>query len=107
MGTDPLLECSLIAAKQQPEGHGGTRAVTYRPVDFAAIARAAGMHGVAVDDVAGFECELAAALERPGPVLLDVTIDPSGYGAVLDAIRGSREPRADDSSSGWSPVTAG
>ena len=31
---------------------------------------------------------LRAAFARPGPTLVDVTIDPSGYGAQLTALRG-------------------
>lgn len=81
---------SLIAAKQQSIGHGGPAAVTYRPTDFAAVARAMGMRGVQVVDVDGYRLELHASLVADGPTLLDVAVDPSAYGAVLDAIRGPR-----------------
>ncbi len=81
---------SLIAAKQQPDGHGGTTAVQYRSIDFAAIASACGMRAERVDDLPGYERALRVAFAMAGPTLLDVAVDPSAYGAVLDAIRGPR-----------------
>ena len=81
---------SLIAAKQSPEGHGGDDAVRYRTTDFAAIARGCGIWAASVDDVDTFDEQIRAALARRGPALLDVTVDPSGYPAVLDAVRGPR-----------------
>jgi acetolactate synthase-1/2/3 large subunit len=81
---------SLIAAKQQPEGHGGEAAVRYRPVDFAAVARACGIPSERVYDVDVYERAVAASFVQPGPTLLDVAVDPSAYGAVLDAVRGAR-----------------
>ena len=81
---------SLIAAKQSPEGHGGGDAVRYRTTDFAAIARGCGIWAASVDDVDTFDEQIRAALARRGPALLDVTVDPSGYPAVLDAVRGPR-----------------
>jgi acetolactate synthase-1/2/3 large subunit len=81
---------SLIAAKQSPEGHGGDDAVRYRTTDFAAIARGCGMWAESIADVDAFDAMMRAALARRGPALLDVAVDPSGYPAVLDAIRGSR-----------------
>jgi acetolactate synthase I/II/III large subunit len=81
---------SLIAAKQAPAGHGGAEAVTYRPTDFAAIAGGWGVGAQRVGDVAGYRRAFADAVTSGGPALLDVTVDPSSYGAVLDAIRGAR-----------------
>ena len=76
---------SLIRIKQG-EGHGGPGAVTYRPTDFAAVARA---HGLAATTVttAG---ELAAALAatRDEPTLIDARIDPSPYPHLLKVTRG-------------------
>jgi acetolactate synthase-1/2/3 large subunit len=83
---------SLIAAKQQPEGHGGAAAVRYRAIDFAGVAAACGLHAERVSDVDAYERALAAAFARDGGTLVDVTVDPSAYGAVLDAIRGVRIP---------------
>ena len=81
---------SLIAAKQQPEGHGGEAAVTYRPVDFAAVARGCGVPGERVNDVDAYDRAVRASFAKAGPTLLDVSVDPSAYGAVLDAVRGAR-----------------
>ena len=85
---------SLIAAKQHPVGHGGDGAVAYRRTDFAAVARASGVHGETVADVATYRRVLREAFDRPGPTLLDVQVDPSAYGAVLDAVRAPRPAAA-------------
>ena len=81
---------SLIAAKQQPDGHGGESAVRYRPIDFAAVAAACGLRAERVSDIAGYERALQAAFAADTPTLLDVEVDPSAYESVLDAIRGVR-----------------
>ncbi|MFM8266916.1 MAG: thiamine pyrophosphate-binding protein [Ilumatobacteraceae bacterium] len=81
---------SLIAAKQSPTGHGGAAVVEYAPTDFAAIARGCGVPAVSVTDVESYRRALAESFDRPGPTLLDVVVDPSSYGAVLDAVRGPR-----------------
>jgi acetolactate synthase-1/2/3 large subunit len=81
---------SLIAIKQRPEGHGGPAAVDYRATDYAAVARGLGLAAEHVDDVDGYRAALAAAQGRDGPTLLDVRVDPSAYGALLDAVRGAR-----------------
>jgi acetolactate synthase-1/2/3 large subunit len=81
---------SLIAVKQKAERHGGDRAVRYAPTDFAAIAAGCGLASVRVADPVQYEQALTAALTRQGPTLLDVSVDPSGYPAIMDAIRGGR-----------------
>lgn len=48
----------------------------HEKVDFAAIAAAAGIHSVLIDDPATLREQLAAALAHPGPVLIDVRTDP-------------------------------
>ena len=48
------------------------------------------MWAESVADVDTFDELMRAALARRGPALLDVTVDPSGYPAVLDAVRGPR-----------------
>jgi thiamine pyrophosphate-dependent acetolactate synthase large subunit-like protein len=45
-----------------------------------------------VTDEAGFTAALVAAQGAPGPTLIDARIDPSGYRAVLEIVRG--KPRA-------------
>jgi acetolactate synthase-1/2/3 large subunit len=79
---------SLIAAKQQPDGHGGDSAVSYRGTDFAAIAGGFQMWSASVDDVEAYKAALVEALSHKGPALIDVRVDPSSYPAVLDSIRG-------------------
>ena len=79
---------SLIAIKQHAEGHGGEGAIRYAPTDWAAIAEGFGVAAYRADSTAEYERATASALGRRGPALIDVAVDPSGYGAVLDAIRG-------------------
>jgi acetolactate synthase-1/2/3 large subunit len=79
---------SLIKIKQRPAGHGGPAAVGYRPASFAAVAIALGAAGAAVSDAAGLPSELAAALNRDGPTVIDASIDPATYPAVMDLTRG-------------------
>ena len=79
---------SLIKIKQRPAGHGGPEAVGYRPASFAAAATAMGAAGAAVSDAAGLASELAAALDRDGPTVIDASIDPATYPAVMDLTRG-------------------
>jgi acetolactate synthase-1/2/3 large subunit len=81
---------SLIAVKQRPEGHGDERAVRYSGPDFSAVAAGCGLAAGRAGDAAGYRDALRRALGRQGPTLLDVAVDPSGYGPVLDAIRGAR-----------------
>jgi acetolactate synthase-1/2/3 large subunit len=79
---------SLIKIKQRPAGHGGPEAVGYGPASFAAVATALGAAGAAVSDAAGLASELAAALNRDGPTVIDASIDPATYPAVMDLTRG-------------------
>jgi acetolactate synthase-1/2/3 large subunit len=77
---------SLIEIKQRPVGHGGARAVRFGPTDWAAVARGFGVPAARVDSLAALDTALSAGGE--GPQLIDVLIDPAGYGAVLAATRG-------------------
>ena len=79
---------SLIKIKQRPAGHGGPEAVGYRPASFAAAATALGAAGTVVSDAAGLAAELAAALNRNGPTVIDASVDPATYPAVMDLTRG-------------------
>ena len=81
---------SLIAAKQAPTGNGGEAAVRYQGVDFGAVAEGLGLPAVRVDNADEYRTALTAALNRPGPGLIDALVDPSAYSAVLDAVRGAR-----------------
>lgn len=46
-------------------------------VDYAALARAVGMHAVRIEDPAQVQAGLRNALATPGPVLVDVRTDPN------------------------------
>jgi acetolactate synthase-1/2/3 large subunit len=79
---------SLIEIKQAPEGHGGAAAVRYRETDFAAVAQSVGIPSCRVEDEGALQDALDVAFSRAGPYLVDAIVDPSGYGEVLEAIRG-------------------
>jgi acetolactate synthase-1/2/3 large subunit len=79
---------SLIKIKQKPAGQGGDDAVRYRPVSFAAAAAAMGAAGVAVSTEPDLAAALADALARPGPTVIDASVDPAGYPAVMGLSRG-------------------
>jgi acetolactate synthase-1/2/3 large subunit len=78
---------SLIDIKQQqrqlpPEG------VRWARPDFAAIAEGFGATGFRASTEAEYISALDAAFARKGPSLIDVTVDPAGYAAQLQAMRG-------------------
>ncbi|MGE3664860.1 MAG: thiamine pyrophosphate-binding protein [Pseudonocardia sp.] len=76
---------TLIELKQSA-GQGGSAAVRYRGVDFAALARATGVPAA----TAGTADEVTAALRAsgPGPFLLDARIDPASYRHLIRVTRG-------------------
>jgi acetolactate synthase-1/2/3 large subunit len=78
---------SLIDIKQQQRKlpAGGVR--WDRP-DFAAAMRGLGGRGYRAHSLAGYRRALAQAFAGKGPALIDVIVDPSGYGAQLAAMRG-------------------
>ncbi len=76
---------SLIEIKQQP-GQGGSMAVRYRPIDFAAVAAAMGLDAVVATSVADVEHALARGWDRPR--LVDARIDPTTYSGLIKATRG-------------------
>lgn len=81
---------SLIAIKAKPEGNGGENAIGYREIDFASVGRGYGFQAHSCASVDELDAALAAALAHQGPSIVTVRVDPSGYGAVLSAIRGER-----------------
>ena len=85
---------SLIKLKQKPAGQGGDEAVRYRPVSFAAAATAMGAAGAAATTERDLAAALAAALRRPGPTVIDASVDPAGYLAVMDLSRGQAGRRS-------------
>jgi len=82
---------SLIEVKQEQRGYAGA-SMRYAGPDLAALARSFGVAARTVTDEAGFTAALAAAQGTPGPTLIDARIDPSGYRAMLEIVRG--KPRA-------------
>ena len=85
---------SLIRLKQKPAGQGGEDAVRYRPVSFAAAAAAMGAAGAAVSTERDLAAALADALGRPGPTVIDASVDPAAYPAVMDLSRGQAGRRS-------------
>ena len=85
---------SLIKLKQKPAGQGGDEAVSYHPVSFAAAATAMGAAAAAVTTEQGLATALAAALRRPGPTVIDASVDPAGYLAVMELSRGQAGRRS-------------
>jgi len=79
---------SLIKIKQRPAGQGGEEAVRYRPVSFAAAAAALGAAGAAVSTERELAAALTDALARPGPTVIDASVDPACYPAIMDLSRG-------------------
>ncbi len=78
---------SLIDAKQQRQQRPsiGVRTPSF---DFAAAARGLGCHGIRVEAGGDLTEALGAALAHPGPAVVDVVVDPSGYVEQLAALRG-------------------
>jgi acetolactate synthase-1/2/3 large subunit len=85
---------SLIKIKQRPAGQGGEGAVRYGPVSFAAAAAAMGAAGAAVTTERELATALADALARPGPTVIDASVDPACYPAVMDLSRGQAGRRS-------------
>jgi acetolactate synthase-1/2/3 large subunit len=82
---------SLIAIKAKAEDNGGEGAIGYGDVDFATVAEGYGLRGGRASTVQELDAALTSAFARPGPALVDVRVDPSGYPQILAAIRGRRE----------------
>lgn len=78
---------SMIEIKQD-SSQGGREAVRYTGTDFTAVAQGCGIASRAVCTVDELVEALGEALENEGPFLIDAAVDPSGYGSVLEAIRG-------------------
>jgi acetolactate synthase-1/2/3 large subunit len=58
------------------------------PVDFAAAARAFGLQAERIEARAELRPALDRVFAQDGPCLLDVRVDPRGYPALLEALRG-------------------
>ncbi len=64
----------FIELEQKSSGFVDTDTELDNP-DFAAMANAAGIHGVRIEDPADVEGKLAEALAHPGPVLIDAVVN--------------------------------
>jgi acetolactate synthase-1/2/3 large subunit len=76
---------SLIKLKQG-EGQGGSDAVGYQGVNFAAIAGAMGVAGSVATDADSFDRALLAV--SSGPYLIDARVDAACYPHIVRVVRG-------------------
>ncbi|MGF9565980.1 ubiquinone-dependent pyruvate dehydrogenase [Neorhizobium sp. BT27B] len=65
----------FVAMEMKAAGYLETGTDLKNP-DFAAVARAAGIHGIRVEDPIELERSIEAILRHPGPALLDVVTNP-------------------------------
>lgn len=82
---------ALIDVKQEQRGFA-PRGMRYPALDFAAAAQGLGCRGARAADAAGLEAALAAAARADGPFVVDAAVDPSGYRAMFEAVRGAPAP---------------
>ena len=75
-----------VERRHQDHLYGRRSGVDLMPPDFVALAHAFGAVGMKVDDPARTGEALSAALDRPGPVLIEVACDfrHPGYGSFVD-----------------------
>lgn len=78
---------SLIDIKQQ-QRQLPTSGVRWARPDFAKVAEGLGVAGFAARDAEQYRAALRAAFAHDGPSLIDVQVDPAGYPAQLQAMRG-------------------
>jgi acetolactate synthase-1/2/3 large subunit len=78
---------SLIDIKQARQGRARL-GVSYPRMDFAAIARGFGVAAWSAGLGDALGGAISEALAHEGPSLVDATVDPTGYAAQLEALRG-------------------
>src|SRR5690606_14681678 len=78
---------SLISLKQRDRGMRDA-GVSWPPADFATVARGFGMSAYRAQTQAEYETALRDAFQAGTPCLIDVRVDPSGYGRQAKALRG-------------------
>jgi acetolactate synthase-1/2/3 large subunit len=79
---------SLIEVKQEQKGFEGV-SMRYAGPDLVALARAFGIRALAATSEVTLQSALIAAQTAPGPTLIAARIDPSGYRAMLEIVRGA------------------
>jgi acetolactate synthase I/II/III large subunit len=79
---------SQIDIKQHSRGLPSRGVRWHRQQDFAQVMDALGGQGFTARDEAQYEAALDAALASGRPCLIDVEVDPVGYGRQLKAMRG-------------------
>jgi acetolactate synthase-1/2/3 large subunit len=82
---------SLIRIKQADRGYPPA-AVDFGAVDAAGYARSLGASGVVAENVAEVREAVAAALQAPGPAVVDVRLTGAEYQALQHAIRTAGAP---------------
>jgi acetolactate synthase-1/2/3 large subunit len=78
---------SLIDIKQQQRQLPADGA-RFSPTDFCRVAEGFGLRGFRAADPSAYRAALRAAFAEDGPSLIDVTVNPAGYPAQLQAMRG-------------------
>ena len=78
---------SLIDIKQQQRGLP-ERGVRWRPPDFATTMEGLGGRGFRVDNARDYYAAAAEALKHEGPSLIDARVNPQGYLAQMESLRG-------------------
>jgi acetolactate synthase-1/2/3 large subunit len=78
---------SLIDIKQQ-QRQLAPAGVAFAPTDFAKVAEGFGVPGFRADTPETYRTALRAAFAVEGPSLVDVQVNPAGYPAQLQALRG-------------------
>jgi thiamine pyrophosphate-dependent acetolactate synthase large subunit-like protein len=74
--------------KQEQKGFEGV-SMRYAGPELLTLGRAFGIRALAATDEATLHGVLIAAQTAPGPTLIDVRIDPSGYRRMLEIVRGA------------------
>lgn len=78
---------SMIGVKQERSGMP-SQGVRFSETDFARVAEGMGVAGFRCRDAEALAPTLARAFATPGPSLVDVVIDPSGYVGQVERLRG-------------------
>ena len=78
---------TLIGAKQRRRELPNA-GVDFSPADFAVVARGFGCLGIRVEAPGDLAAAMKTAFAHPGPVVVDVLVNPDAYTAQLLALRG-------------------